>query len=146
MTPAEASTTVSLDDLVTALDQGLRSKAGRWESLKTIGSAGVFFVALIGGGAVTFQELQDKPTTEQVEHRIEESVAPVRALAVGVAEDLGEVKTDLERVKDVQDYSLQNAAWQGEVLDHIAQRKKGKPTAKPETLKDTERDLLRGTK
>ena len=125
----------------------LESAAKKANSLKAIAAAVLFFGSLFAGAVVTFKELQDKPTTKEVHSIAETHVEPVRKEAhkvEDVAEDVDEIKEDLDRVEKVQDYSLEQSAWQGDVLIHVAERKRTKPPAKPESLKRKERELMKG--
>jgi hypothetical protein len=124
----------------------LEAAASRAKNLKAIASAVLFFGTLIGGGAITFKELQDKPTKKEVHTIAEEHVEPVRAEALkveDVAGDVEEIREDVETVKSVQDYQIEQSAWQGDVLQHVAEKKRTKPPPKPESLKKKERELLR---
>lgn len=123
----------------------LEAEANKWDNAKKLGGAVLFFASLIGGGAVTFKELQDKPTKDEVQAEIQHHVAPVAEKASEIDEvrdDVQDIKKTVKRQGDVLDYSLQNAAWQGEVLDHIAQKKRGLPDPKPEALRAKERKLM----
>jgi len=120
--------------------------ANRAKQIKTIAGAVIFFASLIGGAAVTFKELQDKPTDAEVQEAIETTVAPVRVQAAKADENaavMEEIRGDVERVKSVQDYQIEQSSWQGDVLQHVAEKKRSKPPPKPESLKKKERELLR---
>lgn len=117
--------------------------------LKDIGIAILFFGSLIAAGVVTFGELADKPTVEQMQEAVEVRVAPVEeAVEVNaksvkqIEHDVADIATDVARTKDVQQVVLEQGAHQSEVLDHIASKRQGKPPAKPESLKRAERGLI----
>jgi hypothetical protein len=124
----------------------LEKAAKRWDAAKVAVGAVLFFASLIGGAAVTFKELQDKPTKKEVHSIAEEHVEPVREEAhkvEAVAHDVEEIQEDVDSVKRVQDYQIEQAAWQGDVLQHVAEKKRTKPPPKPDSLKRKERELLR---
>lgn len=123
----------------------MRAAARKVEQAKQIGGAVLFFSSLIAGGALTLRELQEKPTAKEVEHTIEEKVRPIREQAAKVdvlAGDLSGVKSDIGKVKDVQSYQIEQSAWQGDVLQHVAERKKTPPPPKPASLRAKERELI----
>ncbi len=156
----DSNTEAMVTSIVTYLDARENAKAAdsatlakaadRAKNLKAIAGAILFFGSIFAGAVLTFQELQDKPTLEDVLKVTETKVAPVRekateveAVVSDVAGDVDEIKEDLDRVEQVQEYSLEQSAWQGDVLLHVAERKRTKPPAKPESLKKKERELLR---
>ncbi len=118
----------------------------RARSVREIGAvvaAGVGFVATVTIGLV---ELQAKPSTPQVETMIEAHTAPVVERVIkteAAAEDLAEVRRDVERIEDVQGYLIEQSSWQGDILEHIAGGNRGRAPTKPESLKAKERELLR---
>ena len=118
-------------------------------AIKDFVSLGVFAVTLIAGGGVIYKEFQDKPSKEDVDQTLQplrdDAEAAEKRVEV-LEENIGEIKEDVTRVKKVQEYQFENAAWQSEVLDHVAQKKKGKPKKKPESLKKQERDLINNRK
>jgi hypothetical protein len=124
----------------------LENIARRGRTIKELVVVVIAITTLVGTGAVFVSEIRDKPTLEQVESLM----APVQDQINGntqdvdaVRLDLGSITSDLKRVKQIQDYQLEQSAWQGEVVDHIGQRKAGKPPKKPATLKAKERDLIK---
>ena len=113
-------------------------------------AAGVGFVATVTIGLV---ELQAKPDAPEVQELIREETARDREKAARVeervanveaaAEDLSEVRRDVERIEDVQGYLIEQSSWQGDILEHIAGGNRGRAPKKPESLKARERELLR---
>ena len=127
----------------------LAATAAKAKNIRTIVGAVVALVGLIAAGTLAVHELQEKPTTEQVDEAIEVRVSPLEgAYAVNAEadkaakDDLRTLQADVDRVQSVQDYQIQNSAWQGDVLQHIAAKKRTKPPPKPESLKAKERELL----
>ena len=130
--------------VIAALDvEGLGKKArGIREVAILVGGA----VALIATASLTLFELQAKPSTPRVEEMIDARAKDVEVRVENVekaAADLATVKDDVERIDDVQDYLIEQSAWQGDILEHIAGGNRGRAPAKPESLKRKERDLLR---
>ena len=124
------------------------SRRGR--TIKELIALGASVVTVIVIGTVTVLELRAKPTDTEVDAAVEAAVAPVRSAEAKAEKRIsdnetkvGQMATDIDRIKRVQDYQLENSAWQSEVLDHVAQKKKGKPSPKPEALKRKERQLIR---
>jgi hypothetical protein len=129
------------------------TQSDRWAKVATQGrnvrelvGLAVIIVTFIVTGTVFILEVQNKPSVEQVKSLM----APVRDRADrneedinGVKVDLGTMGQDIKRVKQVQGYQLEQSAWQGDVLDHIGQRKRGPAPVKPAILKAKERELLR---
>jgi hypothetical protein len=144
------------EELIASVDALLRQRAAdsvslevaakRADSVKTIVGVVLFFGSMFAGAVLTFQELKAKPTVEEVDHAIDEKIEPVQKKAnhvEDIEEDVDEIRKDLDRVEEVQDYSIEQSAWQGDVLQHVAERKRTKPPPKPESLKAKERKLLR---
>lgn len=126
----------------------LERTATRAKNLKEIAVAAFFFASLIAGGALTFKELQDKPTKHEVEqavehHATEEMHPATKEVTQEISTDVESIKKDVETITKVQDYQIEHAAWQGDVLEHVAAKKRGKAPKKPESLKSKERELLR---
>lgn len=130
--------------VIAALDVDHIGKKAR--SIREIGAliaAGIGFVATVTVGLV---ELQAKPSTPVVEEMIDEKASAVETRLERVektSEDLAEVRDDVERIEDVQDYLIEQSSWQGDILEHIAGGNRGRAPAKPESLKTKERELLR---
>ncbi len=136
-----------------AIAQREAEQSDRWSKIALHGRAvkeliglAVIVATFVVTGTVFVLEVQNKPTVEQVES----VVAPVRersdnnaAELDAVKMDLGTMGQDIQRVKKVQDYQLEQSTWQGDVLDHIGQRKRGPAPPKPESLKAKERDLIK---
>lgn len=135
----------SIVDAVRTDQNALSQSAKRSRALKDIGATVLFFSALIAAGAVTVKELQEKPTLREVQDHVEEVIEPVREKVQEVdvmKADTKAIKKDIGRMKQVQDYQLEQSAWQGDVLEHMANKKKGKPPGKPSSLNEKERELL----
>ena len=126
----------------------LAAAAAKAKNIRTIVGAVVALGGLFGAGVLAVQELRDKPTTEQVETAIEvhkEAGAHPAAIVAGegLREDVDKIREDVDQIERVQDYQIEHSAWQGDVLQHVAERKRTKPPAKPESLKRKQRELLR---
>ncbi len=102
----------------------------------------VVSVAMIGGflvaGVMGWQSLQEKPTRLEVDSKI----------AAGT-EERDEMRKTLEkhgklldRFGRVQGYQIAQARWQGDVLTHIAQKRRGTPPPRPERLRQLADNLL----
>ena len=121
----------------------------RGKILKEGFSVVISLVVVVGVGTTYIYETSAKPTTEQVQEAIVEAVAPVsaetKALAVeshNMRDDISAIQGDMARVKKIQDFSLDQSVHMGDVLDHIAQKKKGPAPAKPQRLREKERELI----
>ena len=124
----------------------LAAVAARAKNIRTIVGAALAVIGFIVTGTLAVHELQAKPTTEQVNTAIEAKVAPVRAEAAkvnAVATDVENIREDVETIERVQDYQIEQSAWQADVLQHVAERKRTAPPPKPPSLKKKERELLR---
>jgi hypothetical protein len=124
----------------------LAAVAARAKNIRTIVGAALAVIGFIVTGTLAIHELQAKPTTEQVDTAIEVKIAPVRAEAArvnAVATDVENIREDVETIERVQDYQIEQSAWQGDVLQHVAERKRTAPPPKPASLKEKERELLR---
>lgn len=126
--------------------EGLAGKARDWRAIL---GASVLALGLIGGAITTFVELDAKPTKEWVDTRVDEKLAPVKASTVATEVKASEAaKTAAEAAREVEkalkrdQYMLQQMTWQGDVIEHLASKKRGKPTPKPSTLRDLEIDLI----
>lgn len=132
----KAADSVSMDKVAT-----------RAKSLREIAVAAFFFASLVAGAVLTFKELQDKPTKVEVEsaiesHKTTEAHPVTQEATKKLTTDVESIKEDVETVKEVQDYQIEQAAWQGDVLEHVAAKKRGPAPQKPESLKVKERKLL----
>lgn len=137
--------------VVAALDvDQLGKKARSVREIGAIVAAGVGFVATVTIGLVELQAKPDAPEVQELIReeterdrekaaRVEERVANVEA----AAEDLAEVRRDVQRIEDVQGYLIEQSSWQGDILEHIAGGNRGRAPKKPESLKAKERELLR---
>jgi len=118
-------------------------------ALKDVAVALVFFGSLIGGAFIVFNELKAKPTTDEVKAVIETRIEPVENVAKENAEsiksieiDTADTKDKVSRIEDVQSYQLEQSAWEGDVLEHLGSKKKGKAPARPPELKTKELELI----
>ena len=149
MTPAEKHLAVKLERLIDAMEgretaDGVAKIAARAVRVKEAVAAVLFLAALIAGGALTFRELQAKPTQAELRgtikhHRQNEVHDQTAALETQTQQ----IKTTVERMQQVQGYLIESLAWQGDVLEHVANKRRGKPPAKPNSLKQKERELIR---
>ena len=94
-------------------------------------------------------ELKAKPSNDQMHHAIELRVKPVEGIAAKNAEAVRRVETDVtkvkdkvERIEDVQGYQLEQSAWEGDVLEHLGSKARGKAPSRPPELKEKERELI----
>jgi len=134
---AEAAKAVNTDRVETV--------AQGFSSAKNIVAALGFFATLIGGAVVTFQELQAKPTQEDVVKLIKKETFLIEEKAnqvETVKSQTASIQKDVDRIEDVLEYQIERDAWRDEVVDHRLTNKRGKPPAKPESLKRKERKLL----
>ncbi|MCK5495090.1 MAG: hypothetical protein KAI80_01665 [Hyphomicrobiaceae bacterium] len=125
----------------------LAAVAAKAKNIRTIVASTVALVGFVSAGTLAVHELQQKPSREQVQTDIEnhnEAAAhPVASAAIEAnAKTAAEIQADVETVKRVQDYQIEQAVWQGSVLQHVAERKRSRPPAKPESLIRKERELL----
>ncbi len=130
--------------VVKALDvEGLGRKARGIREVVMLVAGGVVFVSTVTVGLVG---LQAKPSTPDVESMIETTAVPIidRVKRVEAAsEDLAQVREDVDRIENVQDYLIEQSSWQGDILEHMAGRNLPDRLKKPESLKSKERELLR---
>jgi ribulose 1,5-bisphosphate synthetase/thiazole synthase len=119
-------------------------------TVKDVVAAIVFLGGLIGGGYVAFERISSKPDREDVIEAIEVRIQPVEDVATQNAEavekvkdDVGDVKQKVNRIESVNEVMLEQNAYQGEVLEHVAGNKRGLPPQKPEALKAKEMELMR---
>lgn len=125
----------------------LAAVAAKAKNIRTIGASIVALVGLVSAGSIAVHELQQKPSREQVQTDIanhnETAAHPLASAAIEAnAKTTAEIQADVETVKRVQDYQIEQAVWQGSVLQHVAERKRSRPPAKPESLIRKERELL----
>lgn len=149
MTPTEKHLAVKLERLIDAMEQressaGLDRIARNATRVKELIGAALFLAALVAGGALTFRELQAKPTQTELrkairDHRQNE----VHDQTAQLERQTRQIKTTVDRMQQVQGYLIESMAWQGDVLDHLASKRKGRPPRKPASLKAKERELIR---
>jgi len=123
--------------------EGLGRKARGIREVVMLVAGGVVFVSTVTVGLVG---LQAKPSTPDVESMIETTAVPIidRVKRVEAAsEDLAQVREDVDRIENVQDYLIEQSSWQGDILEHMAGRNLPDRLKKPESLKSKERELLR---
>jgi hypothetical protein len=125
----------------------LAAVAAKAKNIRTIVASIVALVGLVSAGSIAVHELQQKPSREQVQADIEShneaDSHPATSSAIEAnAKTTAEIQSDVETVKRVQDYQIEQAVWQGSVLQHVAERKRSRPPAKPESLIRKERELL----
>lgn len=156
LSPSEHS---MADAIVAALEERQsrqeEASGSQWRLVKRLIAAKdiILFVVTIGsvlyGAFVLLGELQAKPSSDQMQEAIEQRVKPVEDVATTnaraverVETDVGKVKKKVDRIEDVQSYQLEQQAWEGEVLEHLGSKKRGKAPARPPELKKKERELL----
>jgi len=103
----------------------------------------VFFASLLGAAAVMFQRLAEKPTMREMEEAVETRVAPVEKVQSEQAKTITTIESDVNRTKQVQEVVLEQNAYQGKVLEHIANKKRGDPPGKPKELERKETELMK---
>lgn len=101
-----------------------------------------FFATLIGGGAITFQELKAKPTNVEVERAIHDQVDPLVERVAPVEESVEVLTGNVERLQQLQEMQIQHAEWRAEVEDCRARKSCKKAPAEPQSLKDKRRALM----
>jgi len=101
-----------------------------------------FFATLIGGGALTFAEMQAKPSTAEVERAIHLQVDPVRDRVAPVEESVEVLTGNVERMQQLQEMQMQHAEWRADVEDCRARKSCKKPPPEPQSLKDKKRALM----
>ena len=137
--------------VIAALDlEGVGRKARSVREITAlIGGA----VALVASVTIAAVEIQAKPDSPEVQELIREGTERDREKTARIdervnrvevaVEDFSEVRKDVQRIEDVQGYLIEQSAWQGDILEHIAGGNRGRVPKKPETLKAKERELLR---
>jgi len=124
-----------------------KSIVGRLREWGSLIQAVVFLTALGGGMFLVYFEI---PNRDEVHETIEERVVPIEEFSKNNAktiqkidDDVEEIQRDVKRAKDVQEVVLEQNAYQGKVLEHVANKKRGKPPSKPEGLEAKESDLMK---
>lgn len=102
------------------------------EALKSLVGVAVLVVGLIAGGVATFLELQGKPTTHEMEDMVESKVVPLEGSVEKLERGAADVREEVERSRKVQEYLLRQSDWQGRVLVHVAEGKRGDLPAPPD--------------
>ena len=136
---------VALEKRDAAKSVDVEAVANGFDNAKRIGGAVVFFAALLSGAVLTFNELQAKPTQQDVVHLIKKETAPIEAKAnevETVKSIASETKEDVNRIEQVLEYQIERDAWRDDVVDHKLARKRGPAPGKPDSLKAKERKLL----
>ena len=117
--------------------------------VKDIVMALVFFGSLLYGAFVTFDKLESKPDLPTVTKAIEDRIIPIRDVSKQNQDAIGDLKADVEvidkmvdRQGDVLDYVMESQSWQGEVLEHVANKQHGKAPKRPQSLKIKEQELM----
>lgn len=117
--------------------------------IKTVVTVLVGFGSVVALGAITFVELRDKPTREQVSEQISTRIAPVEAQLDAattdrskMVRDIDKVRSEVDKLEKVQRLILEQNLWQGEVLQHIANDKRGPVPPEPESLKEAKREVM----
>lgn len=125
--------------------EAFRNNGRTWRrvlAVKDLFLAVVFLGSLLWGAAVIFQRLADKPTQDQVQQKIETRIAPIEEVQKTQAKAITTITTDVKRTKQVQEVLLEQNAYQANVLEHVANKKRGSPPPKPKDLDDKERALM----
>ena len=126
----------------------VEDSGAQWKTIKKLVAIKdvVMFVGLIGsvlyGAFVVLDELKAKPSNDDMHNAIEQRVQPVEEIATKNANTVKRVESKVGRIEDVQGYQLEQSSWEGDVLEHIGSRKRGKAPPRPESLKNRERELL----
>jgi len=117
--------------------------------IKTLVTVLVGFASVVALGAITFVELRNKPTKDQVSDQISRRVEPVQLrLDEGtsarrkMSSDIKRVRSDVDKLERVQRLILEQGMWHGEVLQHIADDRKGPTPPEPESLKEAKREVM----
>ena len=143
-----AHTTVSSDDTTKPIDLGPAPDAYRILFRQVIMAramigfavAGVVFVAT---AAIQYRELVSKPSADDVRESVDSAVKPLESAADDLHDRMEKVEGNLGRMQRVLEYQVEQSAWQSQVLDHIATKRKGRPPRKPARLLEMERELIR---
>jgi len=116
--------------------------AKRLIQLKDVALSVGFFASLIGGAFLIYQDLRSKPSTQEVESRIDSRATPIEESLESLESSHQDVSRKLERVEEVQGFQLESQSWESEVLEHLGSKAPGKAPPRPESLKRAERELL----
>jgi hypothetical protein len=132
------------------------SSGSQWSAIKKLVAIKdiVLFVGLLGsllyGAFVVLGELNAKPSNADMTKAIEVRVKPIEDIATKNADsieqiesDMTKVKTKVDRIDQVQEVVLEQNSYQSKVLEHVANKKRGKPPAKPEGLETKETALMK---
>jgi len=108
------------------------------KNIQAIISFAVTVCALIAAGVLGYQSLAEKPTRQEVDVQMSQ----VRAETTAMQDTLDKQGRQIERVMRVQDFQIEQSNWQGEVLDHIAQKQKSPVPSRPPRLNELRAGLL----
>jgi len=90
-----------------------------------------------------FQRLAEKPTMREMEEAVDVRVSPVEKVQSEQAKTITTIESGVKRTKQVQEVVLEQNAYQGKVLEHIANKKRGDPPGKPKELERKETELMK---
>jgi hypothetical protein len=114
-----------------------------WEAVQTWAPfAGAVGVALLGAGA-TYQELATKPSMEQVRHEVQAPVRQLESEAAKLERRVFAVERGADRASAVLELLLLQSDWQEAVLQHVGEKRKGKPPPPPPEIQEKRRELMR---
>jgi len=150
LSPEESSLVGAITELIEQREKNAREDSRtngkvlrRFVLVKDAVVAIVFFASLLGAAAVMFQRLAEKPTMREMEEAVETRVAPVEKVQSEQAKTITTIESDVNRTKQVQEVVLEQNAYQGKVLEHIANKKRGDPPGKPKELERKETELMK---
>jgi len=113
-------------------------------SVRTIMMTSMGIVGVIVTATIGYTEVRAKPSTVEVEARIDARVSPLQKRIIPVEETLSDMSSNFERMKRVQDVQLDQSAYHQLLLLHIGERKRGPLPPKPKALTAKEMDLIKG--
>lgn len=120
----------------------MENAAKKFLSIRDIVMAVGFFAALIGGGTLTLNELQQKPSTAEMQQAISKRVDPVEDRVEPVERTVEVLTGNVERMQQLQEMQMQHAEWRADVEDCRARKSCRKAPAEPQSLKDKRRELM----
>lgn len=127
---------------VAASKLDMENAAKRFLSIRDIVMAVGFFAALIGGGTLTLSELQQKPSTAEMQQAINRRVDPIEDRVEPVERNVDALTGNVERMQQLQEMQMQHAEWRADVADCRARKSCKRAPSEPQSLKDKRRELM----
>lgn len=147
--PEQDSLVGSIREMLDERDEALRSDSSsrlsaykRTIAAKDIIQAVIFFGGLVYAASIAYQDIREKPSTEDVATAIEETAHPIREQATANAEKLEDIDEDVSTLTDLVELVSEEQAYHSDLLDCLATKSCRKPPPKPPSIERRRRELL----